>query len=197
MAVSEVQVCNLALAHVGTKSTIASLDEKSAEAKACKLFFEPIRDEVLAAQHWGFAKKYQALADLGSPPSEWAYRYAYPTDCIEARYIVPPTKADAHPPFEIGLNDDATGRTILTDIAAASLCYTARVTPAHLFPPRFVTALGWRLAAAIAPGLTAKLDIERKCMQAYQAALVGAETANAREGTGLTSPEAAWIKDRG
>lgn len=103
-----IALCKQALAIVGTRSTIAALDEGSTEANACALFFDTARDELLAAHWWGFARRSETLALLKALPGTperptwdttgwnstmpaipWLYEYAYPTDALGARYIEP------------------------------------------------------------------------------------------------------------
>lgn len=105
---SETLVANLALAKIGTRSTIASLAEDSNEARAINLIYDNTRDQVLGMAFWNFARKTANLAVLkiapgamGStspggnvwspdwPPPGWLYEYAYPADCIQMRFVSP------------------------------------------------------------------------------------------------------------
>lgn len=106
---NEVQICNLALQKIGTRSTIAALTEDSNEARNCNLLYAPTRDEVLGMAFWNFARSTRTLALLKSAPGTptntdsptsnvwvsdwpappWLFEYAYPDDCIQLRYITP------------------------------------------------------------------------------------------------------------
>jgi hypothetical protein len=104
---AEVDICNEALSVMGSRSTIASLSENSAEAIQCNLRFETIRDQLFRLAHWGFAKKYGTAAMLKSapgttentdaqgvwsndwPPPPWLYSYAYPAEGILVRAVLP------------------------------------------------------------------------------------------------------------
>jgi hypothetical protein len=107
MSVSEVSICNRALASIGTRSSIASLTENSAEARQCNLIYANTRDEVLNMAFWNFARKTALLALLKSAPGTptnsgssanqwsplfpsppWLYEYAYPSDALQIRQIV-------------------------------------------------------------------------------------------------------------
>src|SRR5438270_202467 len=71
----------MALGHVGNSSQIASLTEKSNEARACALYYEQCRDEVLQAFPWPFATVITALTLVATDPTtEWGYSYRYPVD---------------------------------------------------------------------------------------------------------------------
>jgi len=54
MAISSVQIGNLALGKVGTDTTIESLTENSSEAKTINLWFDLARQEVLSWFCLGF-----------------------------------------------------------------------------------------------------------------------------------------------
>lgn len=98
---SETDICNRALAESGARSSIASLTENSTEAKAAAQFYQSVRDQVLRAARWGFARKTATLSLLkaapgtpestvaassvwtsASPAPPWLYSYALPSDCM-------------------------------------------------------------------------------------------------------------------
>ena len=127
MARSEVSICNAALGHLGNHSDIQSLDEASAEAKKCKKYYADTRDEVLRAHHWGFATSFVTLATHSdTAPAVWTYVYAYPNNCMKARYIVDTASRNANRPiaFQKALAADGTTQLIYTNQKEAVLCYT-------------------------------------------------------------------------
>ena len=78
---SAVEICNLALSHLGS-SGIDALDERSEAAAACTTFYAICRDMVLRDAPWPFATKMQALALVEEDPNtEWGFSYRYPSDC--------------------------------------------------------------------------------------------------------------------
>lgn len=54
---SEAMICNMALGYAGVNATIDSLDDSSAQAQACKTYYEQYRDQLLTAVQWSFARK--------------------------------------------------------------------------------------------------------------------------------------------
>ncbi|MGR7394096.1 hypothetical protein ACU63O_11170 [Klebsiella aerogenes] len=80
---SVIEICNRALSNIGNNRSINSLNEASKEAGQCSLYYESIRDAVLADFDWNFATKTVALADTNNPPLDWDYAYTYPTDCLK------------------------------------------------------------------------------------------------------------------
>lgn len=162
MAISTVQIANFALSKIGTDSTIESLTENSAEAKACNLWWEHTRKQTLAAFNWTFAEVRATLAAHGDDPSDdWAYRYVYPVDCVKARFIFNPVgrKAD---PVEYKIEQSTNGtKSILTDEASAILLYTADVTVPSLYTEFFIETLATVLGSHIAFPLTRKINLAR------------------------------------
>ena len=57
-------ICNAAISHCGTPSTISSIGEGSPEANACLTHFAMVRDATLRAFNWNFARMTQPLAQL-------------------------------------------------------------------------------------------------------------------------------------
>lgn len=94
---SEVDVCNRALSEIGSRTLISSLSEASPAGVQCALQYNALREQLLRAAPWGFARKTLALTTLGTlsavPPTSpypWLVKYLYPADCLKMRYILPP-----------------------------------------------------------------------------------------------------------
>lgn len=174
----------MALSRIGQSQIIQSMTEKSEAARKCNLFFEQCRDAVLSDFPWPFATKFQALADIGSPPTNWSYRYRYPQDCLMARRIVVPgirnPAEKLEIPYQIAYAED--GRVILTDQPEAELEYTVQVTDTGFFDPIFVSALAYKVATEIAMPLANKPDIAQSMANAYLAELSRAEARAFNEG---------------
>ena len=81
---SPVDVCNMALAHIGAESQVASIDppDGSAEAGYCARFYPIARRVALESASWTFAKTRATLAETTNPSAAWAYAYALPSDHI-------------------------------------------------------------------------------------------------------------------
>ena len=67
---SEVDVCNMALAHIGAESQVASIapPDGSVEAGYCARFYPTARRVALESEAWTFAKKRETLAAVESTP---------------------------------------------------------------------------------------------------------------------------------
>lgn len=148
MATDVTTICNLALNKLGA-SGIMSLDDASASAGTCKLFYEPTRDEVLRSHRWNFAIKRTELSQLSDAPLfGWAFQYELPTDCLRVLQL------NGYEQWERPDMWETEGGMLLTDEDTTHLKYIARVTDTNLFDPLFVDALSSRLAAKIAVKIT-------------------------------------------
>lgn len=200
---SVIDICNRALSHTGTDQAIASLGEKSKEARVCARWYEPSRDQLLRTFAWNFAQRREKLADMGEAPTGWQYRYRYPTDCIDLQRVI--QAGNYHPGMEMDGIDMAVfriassgdgGRVILTNIEQAEAIYTARVEDPNLFPADFVVALEMTLAANIAMPMVAQPQLTDYLANKARAALSEAMAANLNEGHSPDQPDAEWVRDR-
>lgn len=202
-------VCNLALGRIGTRSAIASLTEASPEAYYCRLFYAQARDATLMAEDWRFATAFQALALSGTAPGRWRYQYAMPADCLKAHGIVDPrciapdaVNPATFPPvrFERGLGLDGGGAqvpAIWTDEAGAVLKYTAQVENPGLWEAAFITALSWELAAEIAVPITGNAALQQAMFVGFQQSVAAARNASANQGVLTSDAVPDWLRCRG
>jgi hypothetical protein len=104
-----VDITNRALQAIGTRSTIASMQEGSNESNNANLCYDATRQELIRSAPWNFCTATMTLALLKSapgtaenptypantawngntqPPPGWSFEYAYPNDCLQARKVV-------------------------------------------------------------------------------------------------------------
>lgn len=177
---SVINICNIALARIGNSRTINSITERTKEAYTCNLFYEAMRDAVLADNDWNFAMSRVVLADLGDPAPGWLFRYQYPTDCARISAILPkwfsgtPGALRDKPIFEVGSNEDGTARVIHTNESQATLLYVRNITDPMMFDALFADALSWRLAAEIAMPVSSNAGLGQQAMANYQQVLSAA-----------------------
>lgn len=197
---SIVDIWNMALGRVKVSALIQGEDERSTESNACNTFWEHSLESTLAALDWNFARSRVSLAELSeAPPSEWTYRYAYPTNCVEARYIYPDSVVlppDPMIPFQVVLNTAGDARNILCDISPAELTYTRNIVNPVLFSAGFVEALSWKLGAEIGPSLGANAKAVVAAGDSFQTAIQQASVQNIKEGQNREEPDAPHIEAR-
>lgn len=175
---SEVDICNLALGHLGDNATVTSINppEGSAQAEHCARFYPIARDSLLEMHFWNFCMRRINLASLEATWPEWKYAYAVPNDALNLIAVMPPDANDdyatrfvptdtpqyAHnispviaagryspQPFAVEVLAD--GQHVLyTNQEKAMLRYTAYVRDTTVFSPLFTMALSWHLASMLA-----------------------------------------------
>ena len=190
---SVVDICNLALAHLGDSATVSSIDppEGSAQADHCARFYPIARDTLLESHQWGFTVRRAALArlaDVAGP--EWDYAYAVPTGMLNVISVLPADATDDYveaplvfwsqapvmsgaryntQPFTIETMADGS-QAILTDQVDAWARYTVSITDSSKFSPLFVGCLSWLLARYLAgPVLKGDAGVAagRTCFNTY------------------------------
>lgn len=175
---SEVDICNLALGHLGDNATVTSIKppEGSAQAEHCARFYPIARDSLLEMHFWNFTMRRINLASMEATWPEWKYAYALPADVLNIIAVMPPDAYDdyatkfvptdtpqfAHnitpviaagrySPQPFGVEVLADGQHVLyTNQENAMLRYTAYVSDPTVFSPLFVMALSWHLASMLA-----------------------------------------------
>ncbi len=158
---SEVDICNLALAHLGDSATVSSIDppEGSAQAEHCAHFYAIARDSLLEMHTWGFATRRIQLAQVANSWPEWDYAYAMPENAVNIISVLPPNatndytqddNGDQEPQsFACETNDDGS-QIIFTDQVNAVLRFTTIIDDPTKFSPLFTVTLSWYLASMLA-----------------------------------------------
>lgn len=201
MATTDVDICNRALSRLGTRATISALDENSAEARTASIWYAATRDVLLRSHDWNFARRRVILAEQGTVPTGWTFRYALPTDCVRllrlASVTLPmgPLSFIGSPRFEVA--GDSTSRFLLCDEPAAEAVYTARVDDPNLYDAGFASVLVDQLAAHIAYPITQKTEVAVRLAQMARVALADAMAADVNEAEGVIGDRLPdWIAAR-
>lgn len=219
MAASDIlAIWNYAIGNIGAKTSIASLTEQSAEAAACALRYQGVAESVLRQSDWNCLRMTAALTDITTTfaaPARWAYRYAWPDDCLRIWRMENPTGFLWRWPsvvqgFEVAIdndpgNSDRPTRYIysdLTDLSAIFTQYSLDTTNGYceaLFDPSLKEALAWALSYAVAGPLTGNAQIIAQARGEAARALADAIAANANESApnSMDIPEAESLAVRG
>lgn len=154
---SVVEIYNMALGNAGITKVVASVDEKSVEAIACKRFYDQVIFESFREFPWPFAKRIIKLALVAEQPNAvWGFSYRYPSSCARLVRVIPSDIAvDDNYRDAYSLSSDSSGKLIMSNQVSASAEYVHHVTDPTLYDANFVNMVSWALASKIAPGLTA------------------------------------------
>lgn len=186
---SEVDIANLALAHIGDRATISSLNppEGSAQAEHCARFYTMARNALLEMHTWNFSTTRANGEEVDSTTTSWQYAYSKPNNCLKIISVLPPNTTDDYSaqsitgivtladgslqspamfnalyqsqPYAVEIDSDGS-EIILTNQAEAVIRYVVKVTDTTKFSNLFVLACA-RLLSSYLAGPVLKGDVGR------------------------------------
>ena len=149
---SETGMANGALALIG-EPPISSLDDtRRKAARECKRHFAEVRDQLLDAKDWEFAKTQCTPPPLpNAPNTTYSYRYQMPSDCIRVLQLNDLDADDWECPNP---GDDATTIVVVdTNALSPVIWYIRRVVNPAQWSNEFRGTFQTALAAMINPAV--------------------------------------------
>lgn len=223
--VTEVDLCNQALANVGQTQFISSLSAASTPAQLCAVLYPQCRDVLLELYDWQFARWHAQLSLYTSTQTRdgWQYYYNLPFNFLAARYVWAGVRPGAplatispvaNPwvslwtgmpfsgfaqkvSFGLELSDDGTTNILGTDQQNAELIYTSQVTTVAAFRPLFKEAIVTRLTAKLWLSLVKKPALHDTWMKRFDVEAANAYAAQLREAQEDPNRDAEAISVRG
>ena len=173
---TEVGIKNAALILLG-RAPLTSPTDNSEQGRVMAARFDAVRDAVIRAHPWNFAKTRTTLAVLATAPAfGWDKQYQLPTDPFCLRVLV--INDDPSEKFEVE------GRLLLTDIGAPlKVTYLAQITEPADFDATFAEVMAVLLAARTAYKLTGKRSQVPVLLREYASFLGEARGVDGQEGT--------------
>jgi len=177
-ALSETQICNMALARVGSKR-INDIDEDSVPAIHCRTHYEPTRDALLRSHWWGFASARAVLAqDASDPDFEWDNQFILPADCLRVKDVYEDNNTPLHTTTATYAIE---GERLLTNESAISIRYIKRVEDPTKFDALFVEVLVLQLAIRFAMSLAEDKVLKRDLLDELSVLMARARTVDRSE----------------
>jgi len=192
MAISDVDIANLALTKLGAQP-IVSFGDVNKRAAAFNRSYAMLRDKLQRVWRWNFTRKYANLPAATVPPLfEYTNAYQLPDDCLRLEIASVGGPSD----FGIGmagmnLNDFGfdrqqdyriVGRMIYTWVTPPlKIVYAARVTDPNQFDVAFNESFAFYLAWQLCEELTGSAQKKKDAMQEYQFSIREARMTNAIE----------------
>lgn len=191
---SEVDICNLALSHLGERAVITSINppDQSKYAADAGQFYTLARDATLEFFVWDFATVRVQLAAVTNDVQSWQYAYQLPSDCLKPREVFEVGSADDHADFPFLVEN----RTLYTNVEDAVLRYTRKVTDTGLFSPGFVSACSVLLASYMAGPVTKSQKVANELFARFTAMGRMAAASNANNSNFSKYQGAPWIRNR-
>ncbi len=195
MALSQVQIVNLALTQLGQDRVIAITDDNEA-ARVMRSLWDICRDSLLAAHPWKFAILSTTLPALSAAPAgtTWTKQYALPEPCLRLVQV-----GETFLLYQGDVDSFALeGGNILTNEAAPLFVrYVQRVENVGLWPVLFGVAMARRLAMDACEKLTTSTSKFDAAVGAYQLAIREARRQSAIERPPQRTDYSAWLAARG
>lgn len=236
---SQLDLCNRALLSVGARTQISSVfpSDGSTEANACATLFQSTYEQLARTAPWNCFRNQVNLSLLAAaigtpenpdgsvlplPPAPWLYQYAYPSDCLQFRWLVPycPNTDNSSDPPQTSINNTAPSYiptqgqipyaisyaaspkynnpliTVLTNQEYATAVYTInQPNPAawdSLFQQAFVAGLGVYLV----PALSLSLPLMQMCIKTAEMAITQARVSDGNEGVTVMDHLPDWMVAR-
>lgn len=201
MITDEVSIYNLALNAVGTRSNISLPSEKSREAEVCRLWFGPVRDQVLRAAPWPSTKAWSRLAVLsqrtddsawvpGSPEPGYGFAYAPPQGMLAPRFLA------GYQPFTLQTYP-GNRMALMTNVEDALLCYSMSQQVIGLWDVGLQMAVVYGLAAYIAMPLHGKATRAKDAASQANDLITQARVESANTDVEMRESIPSWISERG
>lgn len=176
------EICNLALSMIG-QGSISDIYEESEQARQCKLWYDQLRKQLLSKFVWGFAHKYQKLAEVDEKIPRYDFVYEYPEDCLSMKAIyndITTQDIDTkHQEYEVA--NVGGKKCIACNLGKASIEYTADIKDAEIFTATFCSVLAHLIASSIALPLSGSANMANMQLQLAHQELLQAEVESARE----------------
>ena len=194
MALSETDICNMALGRIGAKrlSDFSNKDENNAQSVQCRLHYEQTRDALLRSHWWRFARSRVQLSENTTAPTfEFDNAFDLPSDFL--RLWIKPFEDNnwrlnnTHHTFSME------GKQLLTDEDSVYLRYIKKVTDVSEFDPLFVEVLTLKLALKMCMPLSQDKELYQVLYQEMRDILARVRVVDKRETNSVgTSDSGRW-----
>lgn len=222
---------------MGARNYISSLNpsDGSAEANAISTLWTPTFEALGRAAHWNVLGKQATLGLLAAaqgtpenpngttlpvPPTPWLYQYAYPSDCLDIRYVVPSLPSNAGGSTPSTTINNAAGAwipnggqipylvqtastvsntpvlVILTNQDQAQVVYTVNQPNPAAWDSLFQAAMVASLGAYLVPALSLSLPLMDLAIKTAENAIAIARIADGNEGVTSMDHTPDWMRAR-
>lgn len=185
-------IFNAALAKLGSNrlEQIEMVDEDSAPAAMCRLFFPQVLNLALDYAPWSFALRKALLVKENVPAeqvnSRYPYQFSLPEDCIR--------------PVRLGLQEPGEpfvieAERLLAPVPEAWLLYVARADEPASWTPTFTQAVILGLASELCPAMLNDVNRQQYYQETFKEALAHAAAADLKRQK-FNPREGQWILSR-
>lgn len=188
-----VEVANVALGMIG-EAPITSFGDDLDTARSVNLRFPSVRDAVLRAHYWNFAKARTELAQLASnPPFGYDRQFQLPADWLRMVAVNP----DRHGPSVRAPDYKIEGlKLLLNGAEKAEIIYIRRETVINNWDALATEAFAARLASELAISVTQNRTLAEQLFRQYEMKLAEARSADAMDEPAQQIESDEWVASR-
>lgn len=186
---SSVDICNFALRRCGAER-INSLADQTKEAIACNDAYTICKNALLAEHPWNFATRRVSLGLLVAAPL-WGFdkQFQLPADCLR----VIETEYDDLEGFEYRVENNS---VLLCNESSIKIEYISSLTTEAQFSPKFIEALGWKLAQELSYSLVQSIELMATIENKAKLEFANARLLDAQEGSPRQLRKSDWTNER-
>lgn len=227
-------ICNRSLLSIGSQAQISSFNEGSAQANAAATLFTPTFEQLARSAPWNCLRKEAVLTLLAAaqgtpenpdgttlplPPTPYLYSYAYPSDCLQMRFIMPSLPAPnagvpifsvntsaptwlpngGQIPYTVAYSTDVNNNPInvvLTNQSQAIAVYTVNQPNPQIWDSLFQAAMVASLAAYFVPALSLHMPLMSIQIKLAEQMIEQARVRDGNEGVTSMDHTPDWMRAR-
>lgn len=234
---NQLNIANRSLLAVGARAQISSLNpsDGSVEADAVSQLWQSTFEQLARTAQWGCIRKQVTLSLLqaasgtpenvtGStlpfPPTPWMYAYAYPSDCLAVRFVMPSLPVQTggsvpattvnnaagawlpsggQIPYAIGVEytvNNSPYKVIYTNQSQAQIVYTVNEANPAIWDSLFEQAMVASLAAFLVPALNLNFPLMQIQIKNAENCIRIARAVDGNEGVTTMDHLPDWMRAR-
>lgn len=234
---TQIDIANRSLLSIGARTQVSSIlpSDGSVEANAISVLWNPTFEQLGRAARWNCLTNQVTLSLLAAaqgtpenpsgtqyplPPTPWLYAYAYPSDCLSMRSIVPSfpgnvgsnipattinnsagtwLPSSGQIPYVVSYAPDVNGSPILiilTNQCQAQAVYTINQPNPAAWDSMFQAAMVASLGAFLVPALSLSLGLMQLSIKTAEGIIIQARVADGNEGVTVMDHLPDWMRAR-
>jgi hypothetical protein len=163
---TNIDLTNRALAEIGTRSQITAFNDGSQEGLYAGILYPGLRDFLLREGDYEFASNPISPFLVAAPPEPWVYAYAYPSDCVRLKQMVPASFNILDPaPMEFSIITIEPNRVVATKVQSNLMIYTSNTVAETLWDSMFTESFVRMLASGLAFALENRMEASQAKLQ--------------------------------
>lgn len=158
----------------GGSDVLGSMNDRAeSEYRACELGYENVRDYLLEAYAWVFARKSVQLEATEESIKGWRWGYKLPEDCVNVLTVLT-EKNDERPDSSLRgyqtepVEWEVSGRNLYAMYQPVTIRYTSKAVDADYYPASFVEVIVYMLAIEVMRATQGMNEVTQSVIEGLQ-----------------------------